>query len=129
MSSLDILRDLTPTLAQFPPVVIEKNNYVEWQVKNGKCFAWSLLHEPSISICRSFLSKGTIFPKHKHEEREWLIVYEGKLTVYILDDCIELFVGQSTIIEPDIEHSIMADEDTMVLGVTIPASKEYPHGQ
>lgn len=124
---LERLRELTGTLSLFPPAVIEKPGYTEWKVKNGKCFAWYLFEQKEISVCRTFLTKGTIFPKHSHKEKELIIIYEGKITLYTQDNCYELGYSDSYIVEPNIDHAVEANENSMVLAITLPAAKEYPH--
>lgn len=125
-SHLTKLREITDTLSLFPPAVIERPGYKEFKVKNGKCFAWHLYSQEQIAVCRVFLSKDTVFPKHFHPEKEVLIVYEGKIIIYTEDNCYEVGQYETYIIEPGIPHAVHAEENSMVLAITIPASKEFP---
>ena len=120
------LRELTPTLPSFPPTNIQQPGWLEWETKGGKCFGWSLLHKPEISICKSFMTQGCIFPKHHHEAKEFLIVFEGKIVLYHKDDCFEIGVGDIHIVQPMEDHAVEAVEDSTIIGITIPAIKEYP---
>jgi quercetin dioxygenase-like cupin family protein len=74
----------------------------------------------------SFNSKSSEFPQHKHAEREWLIVYEGKMIIKIGDLEEELDPGESVMLDPGTPHSATFPEDTWYLAITIPSSPDWP---
>jgi len=46
-----------------------------------ECSGVALKNSNGIAIQDVFLSKGSVFPSHEHEEIEYLIVYEGSLLI------------------------------------------------
>jgi len=63
---------------------------------------------------------------HQHEEIEHIIVYSGKIKVKNGDEDIIVDYGQSIAFEPFTPHKIEMLEDSWLIGITIPSSKNYP---
>jgi quercetin dioxygenase-like cupin family protein len=126
MVNLKKLKDVTKTLNEM--VISESNHSIEYNVDNGKCFGWSLYNVKEVAVQRAFLSKGSIFEKHSHpDEIEILIIYEG-LGKIIFDDGEEIMtVGDIIKIEKGENHAWEILENTWMIGITIPASGDYPH--
>lgn len=123
---LEKLREITTSLSLFPPAIIERPGYREFEVKNGKCFAWHVFSQKEIAVCRSFLSKDTVFPKHAHSEKEIVVVYEGRITIYTEVDCFEIGQYEHFVIPANTPHAVHANENSMILAITVPAAKEFP---
>jgi quercetin dioxygenase-like cupin family protein len=153
---LKALRELTPRLKIPYPPVSGQGSLREIVVEEGSCFCTpfpDLAAEPGASCAKFFNSKGK-FPLHNHEQREWLIIFEGSMVAYLdrekelailkarreaLDrrieqieaengqmTGIELKSGQSIVIEPGVEHYSIFPEDCRTLAVTVPATKDWP---
>ena len=106
---------------------------IEYMVDGGKCVGFNLFHSDEISIQRAFMEAGTNFPRHSHEEVEWLLQVTGlaKLTKYdngYVDD--EIMLEPSTMIEipSNVSHSYEAIEPSWLIGITMPGINEYPGG-
>jgi quercetin dioxygenase-like cupin family protein len=94
---------------------------------SGTSLSWPLKSESTISCADWFNSGGTEFPLHSHDQREWVIVYEGKMLLIVGDGLErEIGVGESVVIEPRIEHKARFLEDTWYLAITIPMSPDWP---
>jgi quercetin dioxygenase-like cupin family protein len=104
----------------------ENASVVEYRMDSGTCVGVGLMWDKRVSIQRAFLPKGSCFPEHTHNEVEWLIVYDGSLITII--DGVETTngVGQGIMIPIGSTHSCKANEDTWVIGITIPSSEGYP---
>jgi uncharacterized protein YjlB len=109
---------------------IRENGFTEYDLNHGNALAFKVLKKTKIAVADSFLSEGTIFPYHKHDGcREVLIVYEGEVSVISDDpsiDRISLTAGELTIIEKCAGHMIVVKKDSWVLGITMPADKDFP---
>jgi len=100
---------------------------VEYDVEAGFCVGFCLFNNNEVAVQRSFLSIGTEFPLHKHEHSmEMLMVYRGHLRVLMNDKIFELTPGDSLRIPENTMHSVSAQANTELIGVTIPADKGYP---
>ena len=90
---------------------------------------WPLWSEEnlSIAIVRSIIPAGVTFPAHVHEEKEFIICYEGLGSCTVLNDgeaerLYPLAPGKMVVINPSQHHRITAFEDLHVVAITIPAS-------
>lgn len=121
-SNLAFLRELTHQMTLQDVVRTKGSDWVRYDVEHGNCIGVGLLHERSVAVQKSFMSKGTVFPKHIHDETELLVVYEGAIEVdgrqYSVSEVVRFHNGQ--------EHTVKALEDTWLIGIIIPASSAYP---
>ena len=126
MNNLERLKELTENLSAFAQR--QQNDEVVYNVKNGKCFGKNLYNSPEIAVQRSFISAGALFPEHNHDVFEILIVYRGELEARVDKKTMVVSVGDSIYFEPLQVHSVMATQDTWMIGITIPADGSYPYG-
>ena len=125
--NLNYLRILTDQLPVFPHEIgPEVPGVKEYKMECGTCLSWNLLNQEEISCARWFNSSGTRFPVHAHDEKEFLIVYQGSLFVEINNKEQALNPGDSLIIEPRTPHSSRSLEDCWYLAITIPKSESWP---
>jgi quercetin dioxygenase-like cupin family protein len=123
-----LMKAAAQKLSEVPSV--RDNGMVEYQLKEGNALAFSLLKKKEVAVADSFLSKGTIFPYHKHSgSKEFLLVYSGNITVVF--DCLEdnrrdLMPGDLLELDICIGHVLFAKEDSWVVAVTIPADENFP---
>ena len=128
MNSLQTLKELTPSLPNFPHGE-NGNGFKEYEMDCGTCFGWKLFESgDKIGVHRWFNSAGTEFPRHSHPEREWIIVYTGSMTLRYDTNDVVLKVGDYVMTPPDTAHSATFYEDCKYITITIPASEDFPHG-
>ena len=127
---LEKLKAITERLPEFPQKKTDHFFWSEYDIEHGTCFAFFVFEHPEVSVHRWFNSQGSI-QRHTHEELEIIIVYEGKLEI-IFEGCKEqtktLTAGNFCIIPQKCIHKGRFLEDTKYLTITIPATKDYPHG-
>ena len=126
--NLEKLKKLTTELA-FPQVIDNGEDYKQYEMDEGECFG-KYIHrsENDIAIHRWFNSAGSKFPLHVHVEKEWVIVYKGKMTLIVGDKQYELSKGDSRYILPNQPHSSEYSEECKYITITIPPTKEFPYG-
>jgi quercetin dioxygenase-like cupin family protein len=142
---LSKLRELTEKLPPFPLQVKTKsmmdvrtspwdepemgsNVYKEYKMEGGECFAWFIHRSANdIAVHRWFNSEGSIFPEHTHPEKEWIIVYRGKMELTKGGVTQLLEAGDYSYNEPLVSHKAYFPEDCRYITVTIPPAKEFPN--
>ena len=109
-------------------VIIESvNNITTYDVENGTCWGEGIINEDEFAIQKSFMSEGAIFPVHAHSEYEILIVISGCIVAYFDGGHKEASEGDVIYFEQDQEHKVIAQRDTWLFGITIPAEEGYPN--
>ena len=142
--NLKKLKILTPTLDSLviKPVINQGTNIIEYEcVDGGTAFGIGLHKEPAVAVQRVFMSKGTKFPVHSHNEHEYVLVYKGRVKVirdgntpakmekgHSTDKEGILGVGDGVYFSPGEKHSGVILEDTWMISTTIPAGEGYPDG-
>ncbi len=125
IQKLQQLTDELPSLSKF--IKAEHEEYIEYKSEgDGTFMGFGLYTNSDVSVQRVFLSKGTIVSEHTHKEREWGMVYKGKVLVRYRGEEHEYDVGSCLFCEVGESHSGIALEDTWVMFVTIPAGEGYP---
>jgi len=126
------LEELTNLLPSIPKIVKKEveecEGVVEYPIKDGHCFSYSLFSSPLISVARTFVSAGGVLPEHEHKEKEIAIVYSGSVMVRSDDDRDGKVLKKGDLIQynPGVVHYLRALEDTWFIAMTIPHSKDYP---
>lgn len=124
-SNLALLRELTHHLTLEDIVRKRCSDWIRYETVKGNCIGIGLLKERSVAVQKAFMSAGTVFPAHVHGETEYLVLYEGRVSV----DGVEFKASDVVRIAPDQEHSVKALEDTWMVAITIPASHAYPDAE
>ena len=105
------------------------NGETVYECENGKCVGINLYSEPDVGVMRIYMSKGTEFPKHRHEhEKELGIVYSGKLLIRRGGQVYRLGIGDHFYFLPGEPHSAKALDDCWVIFITVPKAGGYPSG-
>ena len=129
-TGIKALRNLTEKLPAFPlqDMTAEVcNGYKEHIMDEGRSKAWDLWTvEGKVSCAKWFSTKGTKFPEHTHQQKEWVIVVEGKISIQKGSENFVLEAGSFIFIEPDTKHHSTFIEDTWYLAVTIPDNSDWP---
>jgi quercetin dioxygenase-like cupin family protein len=102
------------------------SNVVEYEMDKGTAIAFGLWKQPNIAVSRTFFSGGSLFPEHSHNEKEYLIVYQGQLDVTVEGKIISVTSGDTITICPGQAHSAEAIGDTRLIAITIPAAEGFP---
>jgi quercetin dioxygenase-like cupin family protein len=133
MNNIDKLKKLTEDLPAVPKLkeLIKSTNpsncTVNYQVENGTSFGLCLLSRSEVAVMELFVSKGTGWPVHIHsEEKEWGILYRGKLKVTIDGKDRVLGPGDCVFFDKEVAHSSHAVEDTWLIATSIPRIDGYP---
>jgi len=126
--SLKKLAELTETLPPFPPRVDPDDTArVEYKMAAGKCFGIRLGGpDTRRGVHDWFNSGGTEFPEHAHTELEYIIVYQGCVSLHTDDRDVDIGPGDCYRVDPDHVHSASFSEDTLYLTVTIPKAPQFP---
>lgn len=100
---------------------------VTYDTEKGHVLAIPLKHENNITVLTMHLEYDTILRFHTHNEKEWVIVYEGT----VLSDSVEggfdtISEGESISFKPGEQHRILTDKDTQAkcIVVTWPGSSD-----
>ena len=131
--SLKRLRELTHKLPHSPLIdfVESAGNFmVSYAVDDGTCSGVGLLNRENIAVQVCEISKGAEFPKHFHEAVEILIVISGELCIkYVGSEKMSTVKDrESHTIPQGVLHSVVAVEETVLIGITMPRAEGYPDG-
>ncbi|WP_418499394.1 cupin domain-containing protein [Flagellimonas sp.] len=74
-----------------------------------------LVNNPSMEILSVSLAKGALFPKHSSPKDVHLFVLEGSIDFFIENQMINLTTQQHFSFSKNVEHWVMANEDTKFL--------------
>ena len=129
--NMDRLRELVANLPEVPElnelVSNRCGNRVQYGVDDGDIVGECLFNIPGFASAQRVVMKaGTTFPKHNHEEWEYIICQSGEVEltvenkVFMLDKCKGLGI------RPETPHSAIAVEDTVLICMCIPDSAAYP---
>ena len=79
--NLKKLKELTPKLHELILPISDNpgEHIIEYKCAEGTAIAFGLYKEEDVGVQRVFMSKGTKFPEHNHEEHEYILVYKGKV--------------------------------------------------
>lgn len=127
-SYLDVIRKKTENLPGFPQEsIVVGSDFYKYKLNSDFCFAKPLFEEDNVSVAVWKMKAKTEFPAHRHDEKEWIIVYKGKLEIFIEDrGKFVLSKGDSIVIDPDVAHSMYYLVNTSCIAVTIPQSNDFP---
>ena len=129
MDTLDKLRELTPKLPPVPKMgdyKVEGAHYTEYKIKNGTCLSYNIPGVDGCSISRTLVTSGGIIEMHDHNEKEFIVILSGTLMIYFNNKQRTLKRADCISFEKNVAHRAIALEDTWMLGVTIPESKDFP---
>lgn len=128
MTGLEKLRALTQNLSPVPFATLverDRDNIVEYRGEGGTFIGFGLYKIAKVAIQRAFISKGTVIPKHKHKEKEWILTYSGNYILKLNGEERECPVGTMVFLDENQMHSAVMLEDTWRISITIPASEAY----
>jgi len=122
-----VLKAKTEKLPDLSSLILSTNDgVIQYDAGDGTILGFPLFHTPQVAVQRHFLSSGTVFGNHSHEQREWVLVYEGELVARIAEKEERLSIADAVCIDIGQEHSLEAITDTWLICVSIPAAEGYP---
>ncbi len=71
------------------------------------------------------VAKGAAIPPHSHPHEQTGFMVSGKLRFKIEDEVMEAVTGDSWCIPGDVEHSVEALEDSVVIEIFSPVREDY----
>lgn len=88
---------------------------------------WTLMsRREAVTVVKAFMPAGVTFPRHSHEQRETLTIYEGRFEFYPdVGDCIEMGEGDSISFASGEHHRIRAITDCWFIAVQVPDSEDF----
>lgn len=124
--SLERLEELTPHLPvlSFHGVAYQGCEFVEYDVQGGTSLGCCLFKVPEVLVQRLFFSKGTTFANHLHFEKEWFILYKGKMHIWTDKVDKVLLPSCSMYMDANTAHSGEALEDSWLIRLKIPTPKD-----
>ena len=126
--SLERIRELVEQgLPELPEPLELNGGWVSYPVDRGGVLSRALFNESIAAAALSVFEPKTKFPRHAHEEREWLIVLDGELSIQVGRDSRRMLTGDFIYLPPGTEHEIRTGRlETQVLAVTVPRSPRFP---
>ena len=116
---------LRESVRKLTDIYKEKGRILE--AYGGNLKAVGLLKIDDIAIADVFIKKGEIFPMHKHDAKEWVIVYSGHIIFNYGDKVKELKAEDSWRIDSGVPHGISQTfEDTRFIAIVIPKDEDFP---
>jgi quercetin dioxygenase-like cupin family protein len=132
MDTLERLKELTDKLTGYPVrTATSTGGWEEFPMEEGRMQTKDIWTIPGkVSAAVTYNSPG-VFQKHRHEEQEWIICYEGHMIVTIFGDngettTRELKMGDFVHLDKMVWHGIRFLEHTYYLDITIPDNKFWP---
>ena len=109
------------------------DNEVVYECPGGPVVGFGIWKEPNCAMQRCKLPAGCVFTEHPHETSfELVAVTKGLCVARFAHEAgrIEkkLGPGQCVYFFPGQKHEFEALEDSIVIGITIPAKEGYPDG-
>lgn len=122
------------SLLEHPPVLEDlvasmAERFVEYTVERGFAVGHGVLHDNDCAILKLFISAGTVFPVHIHNEYEYIIIVDGEGDYTIDGDTKPFKPLDCVVLKPGQLHTWYYRTNTRQICITIPASKGFPHGE
>lgn len=121
------LWEITETLPDVPSLgEVFKTSHVQNLMDCGQFYTVSLFNIPNVAVARGVIKEGCIFPEHNHLEKEYTLIYKGKVLISVGENKRVLNVGDYFVTNPEVPHSAIALLDTEYIAITVPSSNDYP---
>jgi quercetin dioxygenase-like cupin family protein len=96
------------------------------QLKAG--VARQVIHTGRMTVARVSLSKGTVVPRHSHENEQVTLLEQGKLRFVFDDRQHVLSAGEVMEIASNLPHLVEAMEDSVAVDLFVPARADWIRG-
>lgn len=131
MNNLDRLKELTLNLPSLRALIGEESvGAIKYKMVSGsKVVGINLFNDGAMAIQRVESKGKGIFPRHKHEVHEWLIVLVGSFEYETNNKKIIVSQNGYVYFAPFESHELIFTEDAILLAITVPADGGYPSGR
>lgn len=85
----------------------------------------TLAYSDTMIVCEIRLEQGASIPSHQHVHEQSSTVISGKLRYTVGDETRVVGAGDSVMLASNIPHSIVVEEDALVIDVFTPLREEY----
>jgi len=141
VTNIETLEYLARNIPMLDPLTSTNiiDNVISFNVNSGEIIAGNLLHKSGIAIADCYASSESSSIRHNHEEKEWILVYNGSISVKVdglepkdikrltkNGDEVILEVGDYIFIPPRVPHVIKSSNGAKFIAVTIPNSAVFP---
>ena len=124
---IEKLEALQQVMPSFEDLVLALNgNFVEYNVAPGFAVGHGCLNNLDCAVQELFVSEGSVFPQHNHDEWEYLIVISGEGEVEIDGTKQPFHARDCLVIKPGQVHTWWYRTATKQICITIPASRGFP---
>jgi len=91
-------------------------------------FARQVIHAERITIARVYLKKGSVVPRHHHENEQVTLLEQGKLR-FVFDGGEQVLEsGEAMQIPPNAPHEVEALEDSVAVDLFSPIRADWLRG-
>jgi len=105
--------------------VFVKAELLSWQTVGDGVQRKILGYDPKIMMVCVKFRKGSVGSLHKHPHRQVTFIERGSFDVQIGADKKTLKAGDCYYIPPDVEHGVIALEDSSLVDVFTPAREDF----
>lgn len=125
-SHIPLLSELTKRLSSSPFGNPPDQLIVSGASGSPDLIGTMLYKTKEIGIMQVFLPEGNILPQHKHNVKEWLICFHGRIKLSIAGNINIMVPGSCCFLPEGTSHESIALEDSKTIVVTIPTEQEFP---
>ena len=116
------LKELTHEMSG-PP----EQGWLEYKHVEGTSFGFGIYKTDEVAIQRARGVAGSLFEEHVHDEHEHIVVFSGCLAITMHGKRHVLRLGDGIHIPLGTPHSAEYLEDSWVIAITVPGSKDFPN--
>ncbi|MEZ5354287.1 MAG: cupin domain-containing protein [Bryobacteraceae bacterium] len=91
-------------------------------------FARKVIHTERMTIARVMLAKGSVVPRHSHENEQVTVLEAGRLRFQFDDGEAEIAAGEVMQIPPNAPHLVEALEDSVAYDLFAPVRADWIRG-
>lgn len=84
-----------------------------------------LAHNDEVMLVRHYFEEGWVGARHSHPHHQLVYVVKGALRVEMSGKTIDVFAGDSFVVDGGVEHQASALEASEVLDVFTPVREDY----
>lgn len=92
-------------------------------------FARQVIHTERMTIARVYLTKGSVVPRHSHENEQVTLLESGCLKFIFDSGEFEIRGGETMQIAPNVPHGVEALEDSVGFDLFAPIREDWLRGE
>ena len=124
-SYVPLLEELTARLSQ-APADNPPNELIIGYEGCPPMIGRALYKTLEIGIMQCFLPEGHVLPMHRHEQKEWIICFHGKIKFTTEESTQIMEAGSCRFMKAGEAHESLALEDSKTIVITIPTDPGFP---